>query len=161
MSQQKMPKYWLPWLVGMPAESTLALCSLIFGGVLERLPRLRVAVAHGGGSFASTIGRIEHGFQVRPDLCAVDNPVNPREYLGKFWVDSLVHDPMMLDYLVKTLGADKIVLGTDYPFPLGELEPGQLIRSMEYPAEVKARMLGQNAFDWLGVGVEQFLKARV
>ncbi|UYZ58523.1 amidohydrolase family protein [Hymenobacter latericus] len=156
MAQQKMPKYWLPWLVGMPAESTLALCSLVFGGVLERLPKLRVAVAHGGGTFAATIGRIEHGFQVRPDLCAIDNPVNPREYLGRFWVDSLVHDPMMLDYLVKTVGADKIVLGTDYPFPLGELEPGQLIRSMPYPDEVKARMLGQNALDWMGVGVEQF-----
>ncbi|ALD22033.1 amidohydrolase family protein [Hymenobacter sp. DG25A] len=150
MGQQKMPKYWLPWLVGMPAESTLALCSLVFGGVLERLPKLRVAVAHGGGTFASTIGRIEHGFQVRPDLCAIDNNVNPREYLGRFWVDSLVHDPLMLDYLVKTLGADKITLGTDYPFPLGELQPGQLIESMPFPDEIKARMLGQNALDWLG-----------
>ncbi|UYZ62078.1 amidohydrolase family protein [Hymenobacter weizhouensis] len=151
MAQQKMPKYWLPWLVGMPAESTLALCSLIFGGVLERLPRLRVAVAHGGGTFASTIGRIGHGFEVRPDLCAVDNPVHPREYLGRFWVDSLVHDPRLLDYLVQTLGADKITLGTDYPFPLGETEPGRLIRSMPYPDDVKARMLGQNALDWLGL----------
>ncbi|MFC6222111.1 amidohydrolase family protein [Hymenobacter artigasi] len=156
MAQQKMPKYWLPWLVGMPAESTLALCSLIFGGVLERLPNLRVAVAHGGGSFASTIGRIEHGWQVRPDLCAIDNPHNPRRYLGKFWVDSLVHDPLMLDYLVKTLGADKITLGTDYPFPLGELEPGQLIKSMPFSADIKARMLGQNALDWLGLTAGQF-----
>ena len=151
MAQQKMPKYWLPWLVGMPAESTLALCSLIFGGVLERLPNLRVAVAHGGGSFASTIGRIEHGWQVRPDLCAVDNPHNPRNYLGKFWVDSLVHDPLMLDYLVKTLGADKITLGTDYPFPLGELEPGQLIKSMPFSKKIKEQMLGQDALDWLGL----------
>jgi len=151
MAQQKMPKYWLPWLVGMPAESTLALCSLVFGGVLERLPKLRVAVAHGGGSFASTIGRIEHGFKVRPDLCAVDNNVNPREYLGRFWVDSLVHDPLMLDYLVKTLGPDKIVLGTDYPFPLGELEPGHLIKSMPFADDIKAQMLGQNALDWLGL----------
>jgi aminocarboxymuconate-semialdehyde decarboxylase len=151
MGQQNMPKYWLPWLVGMPAESTLALCSLIFGGVLERLPKLRVAVAHGGGSFASSIGRIEHGWQVRPDLCAVDNPHNPRSYLGKFWVDSLVHDPLMLEYLVKTLGADKIMLGTDYPFPLGELEPGQLIKSLLLSGKTKEQMLGQNALDWLGL----------
>ncbi|MCI1188226.1 amidohydrolase [Hymenobacter sp. DH14] len=156
MAQGKMPKYWLPWLVGMPAESTLALCSLIFGGVLERLPNLRVAVAHGGGSFASTIGRIEHGWQVRPDLCAIDNPHNPRKYLGKFWVDSLVHDPLMLDYLVKTLGPDKITLGTDYPFPLGELEPGQLINSMPFSADIKAQMLGQNALDWLGLEAARF-----
>ena len=110
-------------------------------------------VAHGGGSFASTIGRIEHGWQVRPDLCTVDNP---RSYLGNFRVNSLVHDPLMLNYLVKTLGADKITLGSDYPFPLGEREPGQLIASMPFSAEVKTRILGQNALDWLGLAAEQF-----
>lgn len=156
MAQQKMPKYWLPWLVGMPAESSLALCSLIFGGVLERLPKLRVAIAHGGGSFAGTIGRIEHGWEVRPDLCAVDNPHNPRKYLGQFWVDSLVHDPLALELLVKTVGSDKITLGSDYPFPLGELQPGKLIESMPFSDEVKARMLGQNALDWLGLAAGRF-----
>ena len=156
MAQQKMPKYWLPWLVGMPAESSLALCSLIFGGVLERLPRLRVAIAHGGGSFAGTIGRIEHGWAVRPDLCAVDNPHNPRKYLGQFWVDSLVHDPLALELLLKTVGPDKITLGSDYPFPLGELQPGQLIGSMPFADDVKARMLGQNALDWLGLPAGRF-----
>jgi aminocarboxymuconate-semialdehyde decarboxylase len=67
-----------------------------------------------------------------------------------------VHDPLMLDYLVKTLGADKITLGTDYPFPLGELEPGQLIKSMPFSDDTKARMLGQNALDWLGLAAERF-----
>ena len=84
MGEEQMQKYWLPWLVGMPAETSLAICSMIFGGVFERLPRLRVAFAHGGGSFPHTLGRIEHGFEVRPDLCAVDNKVSPRAYLGKF-----------------------------------------------------------------------------
>lgn len=69
-----MKKYWLPWLVGMPAETSRAICSFIFGGVFERLPKLRVAFAHGGGSFPSTIGRIQHGFDVRPDLCAGKKP---------------------------------------------------------------------------------------
>src|SRR5665213_974384 len=78
MGQEKMQKYWLPWLVGMPAETSLAICSMIFGGVLERLPNLRVAFAHGGGTFPATIGRIVHGFETRPDLCAIDNKVNPR-----------------------------------------------------------------------------------
>ena len=81
MAKDKMERYWLPWLVGMPAETSLAICSMIFGGVFERLPDLRVAFAHGGGSFPATIGRIEHGFDVRPDLCAIDNPVNPKSYL--------------------------------------------------------------------------------
>ena len=123
MGKDKMEKYWLPWLVGMPAESSLAICSLIFGGVFERLPKLRFAFAHGGGSFPATLGRIKHGFDVRPDLCAIDNQISPEKYMGKFWLDSLVHDPKMLDYIVGLVGENRVALGTDYPFPLGELEP--------------------------------------
>ena len=92
MGKKSMEKYWLPWLVGMPAETSRAICSMIFGGVFERLPNLRVAFAHGGGAFPSTIGRVQHGFDVRPDLCAIDNNIDPIGYLGKFWVDALVHD---------------------------------------------------------------------
>lgn len=151
MGKDKMQKYWLPWLVGMPAESSLAICSMIFGGVFERLPKLRVAFAHGGGAFPASIGRIEHGFNVRPDLCAVDNNVNPRNYLGKFWLDSLVHDAKMLDYIVNLVGADKVALGTDYPFPLGELEPGKLIHSMPYTDETKKMLLSGSALKWLNI----------
>src|SRR5204863_1001161 len=88
MDQDRMQKYWLPWLVGMPAEVSLAICSVIFGGVLERLPSLRIAFAHGGGSFPGTLGRIEHGFEARPDLVAVDNPKPPSAYLDRIYVDS-------------------------------------------------------------------------
>jgi len=157
MGTDKMNKYWLPWLVGMPAETSLAICSMIFGGIFERLPKLKVAFAHGGGSFPATIGRIEHGFKVRPDLCAVDNNVNPKDYIGKFYLDSLVHDPEMLDYIVNLMGIDKICLGTDYPFPLGELEPGKLINSMDYKDEKKAKLLGENAMQWLGLKKEDFI----
>jgi aminocarboxymuconate-semialdehyde decarboxylase len=157
MGEKEMQRYWLPWLVGMPAETTRAICSLIFGGVLEKLPELRVAFAHGGGSFPSTIGRIEHGFNCRPDLVAPDNNVNPREYLGKFWIDSLVHDPVMLDYVVGMFGADKIALGTDYPFPLGELQPGKLIKEMPYEQDVKELLLHGSALTWLGMKKENFV----
>lgn len=157
MGKENMTKYWLPWLVGMPAESSLAICSMIFGGVFERLPKLRVAFAHGGGSFPSTIGRIEHGFNVRPDLCAIDNDVNPREYLGKFYLDSLVHDKDMLDFLVNLVGHDKIALGTDYPFPLGELQPGKLIHSMPYDSTMKERLLSGTALEWLGMKKSDFI----
>ena len=156
MGKNKMEKYWLPWLVGMPAETSLAICSMIFGGVFEKLPKLRVAFAHGGGSFPATVGRVEHGFNVRPDLCAVDNPVNPRDYIGKFWIDSLVHDPSVLDYVVKLMGADRIALGTDYPFPLGELEPGQLIHSMSYDDKLKEQLLNGSALTWLNLAKENF-----
>ncbi|MGI8409772.1 MAG: amidohydrolase family protein, partial [Pyrinomonadaceae bacterium] len=136
-----MQKYWLPWLVGMPAETSRAICSLIFSGVLEKLPELRICFAHGGGSFPSTIGRIEHGFEARPDLCAIDNPYNPRKYLDRIYFDSLLHNSAMLDYLVKLAGPEHVALGSDYPFPLGELEPGNLIESMPFDEAKKAMLL--------------------
>lgn len=158
MGQNKMKQYWLPWLVGMPAETSLAICSMIFGGVFERLPKLRVAFAHGGGSFPATIGRIQHGFEVRPDLCAIDNDVPPMNYLGKFWLDSLVHDKTMLGYIVKLFGANRITLGTDYPFPLGELEPGELIRSLQYDKTQTELMLHGSALEWLNMKKDFFIK---
>ena len=157
MGKADMEKYWLPWLVGMPAETSLAICSMIFGGIFERLPNLKVAFAHGGGSFPATISRIEHGFNVRPDLCAVDNKKNPRSYLGKFFIDSLVHDERILDYLVDLMGANRICLGTDYPFPLGELEPGKLIHEMPYADQVKEQLLSGTALEWLGLEKDLFL----
>lgn len=151
MGQEKMPKYWLPWLVGMPAEVSLAICSMIFGGVFERLPRLRVAFAHGGGAFPATLGRIQHGFECRPDLVAIDNPFAPRDYLGRFFVDSLVHDAETLRFLLKVVGEDCIALGSDYPFPLGEDRPGALIRSMEdLGSATRQRLLRGSALAWLG-----------
>eukprot|EP01133_Synstelium_polycarpum_P013235 gene13235-15553_t len=158
MGRERMPQYWLPWLVGMPAETCLAICSMIFGGVFERLPKLKVCFAHGGGSFPFTIGRIEHGFEARPDLCAVDNPINPRDYIGRFWVDSLVHDEDALKFLVKLMGENKVIMGTDYPFPLGELVPGALIDSVkEYDETTKSMLLGDNALEFLGLTKERFL----
>lgn len=157
MGQDKMQRYWLPWLVGMPAETSLAICSMIFGGVFERLPDLRVAFAHGGGSFPSTIGRIEHGFNCRPDLVAIDNPVNPRDYLGKFWLDSLVHDPAMLNFVVDLVGANRVALGSDYPFPLGELEPGNLINTSTFEPSVKELLLNGSALEWLNLKRELFM----
>ena len=150
MGEDQMGKYWLPWLVGMPAETARAIASMIFGGVFEKFPRLRVAFAHGGGSFPFTIGRIEHGFNVRPDLCAIDNPVNPREYLGKFWIDALTHDAKALRYVVEEVGETKVCCGSDYPFPLGEHRPGELIKSMDFSQETKDALLCRNALEWLG-----------
>jgi aminocarboxymuconate-semialdehyde decarboxylase len=158
MGESEMQKYWLPWLVGMPAETSRAICSLIFSGVLERLPNLRVCFAHGGGSFPATIGRIEHGFEMRPDLVAVDNPHNPRNYVGKFWLDSLVHEPAMLDYLIKLVGAGRVALGTDYPFPLGEEIAGSLIESMSFDEEIKAKLLHGAALEWLNLNKNLFVE---
>ncbi|MEO6406486.1 MAG: amidohydrolase family protein [Ferruginibacter sp.] len=151
MGEQQMQKYWLPWLVGMPAETSRAICSMIFGGVFEKFPKLRVAFAHGGGSFPSTIGRIEHGFSVRPDLVAVDNAINPRDYIGKFWIDSLVHDEKTMQFILDVIGEDNICLGSDYPFPLGEHVPGKLIGQMQIDKLVKEKLFSANAKTWLGI----------
>jgi aminocarboxymuconate-semialdehyde decarboxylase len=152
MAKDRMCKYWLDWLVGMPAETSLAICSMLLGGVLERLPRLRVAFAHGGGAFPGIIGRIEHAFKVRPDLCAVDTDKNPRSYLGRFYLDSLVHDSDALRYLIRLVGADKIALGSDYPFPLGEHVPGKLIESLDdLPLATRDRLLAGTALEFLGL----------
>jgi aminocarboxymuconate-semialdehyde decarboxylase len=161
MGAESMPKYWLPWLVGMPAETSRAICSMIFGGVFESLPGLRVAYAHGGGSFPATIGRIAHGYDVRPDLCAVDNQVNPRYYLGRFFLDSLVHDPDVLHYLIGLGGAHRVALGSDYPFPLGEAHPGRMVEEMEELSfGIKQQLLGETALEWLGMEKHLFVPRR-
>lgn len=156
LGKDRMPKYWLPWLVGMPAETSLAICSMIFGGVFEKLKKLRVCFAHGGGSFPYTFGRIEHGFNVRPDLVASVNEVHPREYLGRFYLDSLVHDELALEFLIHLIGEDKVVLGSDYPFPLGEQIPGKLIESMaELNDAVKEKLLWKNAVEFLRINIKE------
>ena len=165
MGKGRMQKYWLPWLVGMPAETSLAICSMIFGGVFERFPKLRVAFSHGGGAFPGTIGRIEHGFHVRPDLVAIDNKTNPRKYLAtsvkgngvspaRFYVDSLVHDADALKLLLKLFGAQRVALGSDYPFPLGEAQPGKLIDSLrDLSAEDRAQLLSGTAREFLALNL--------
>jgi aminocarboxymuconate-semialdehyde decarboxylase len=156
IGKEVMQRYWLPWLVGMPAETSRAICSMIFGGIFERLPNLRVAFCHGGGAFPGSIGRIEHGFKCRPDLVAIDNPTNPRSYLGKFWIDSVVFDPAFFKYLLEIIGPDKIALGSDYPFPLGELETGHLIDSLNLPNDIKNKLYNGSALKWLNLPADKF-----
>ena len=160
LGSERMSKYWLPWLVGMPAETSLAICSMIFGGVFERFPKLRVAFAHGGGSFPFTVGRVDHAFHVRPDVVAAENNTSPRSYLAhngrsaRFYVDSLVHDADALKLLLKLFGAERIAFGSDYPFALGETHPGKLIDSMKLPDKQKAQLFSGTVGEFLGLGNE-------
>lgn len=136
---ERMAKYWMPWLVGMPTETTIAVMSVLFGGVLDELPNLRICFAHGGGSFPGTLGRIAHGYECRRDLFP-EAAKHPTDYLArsdggshvsaKFWVDSLVHDAATLRHLIALMAPDRVALGSDYPFPLGEDHPGSIIASM-------------------------------
>ena len=157
MGKQYMERYWLPWLVGMPAETSRAMCSMIFGGIFDKYPNLRVNFCHASGSFLATLGRVEHGFNCRPDLVAIDNDVNPREYCGKYWVDCITHDPLMLDYILKMQGSKRVTLGSDYPFPLGDLEIGKFINDMDLSNEVVEDIFCNSTLEWLNLNKEQFV----
>jgi len=156
LGRERMGLYWMPWLVGMPAETALSVCSMIFGGVFEKLPKLRVAFAHGGGAFPGIIGRLEHGFNVRPDIVATANSRNPSEYLGRFFVDSLVHEPAMLKYMINLFGSNRIALGSDYPFPLGEHHPGKMIEEMDLDDVTRSNLLADAALEWLALKRKDF-----
>ena len=158
LGSDRMNLYWLPWLVGMPAETALSICSLIFGGVFEKLPKLRIAFAHGGGAFPSIIGRLEHGYNVRPDIVATHNKHNPRDYIGKFYLDSLVHEPAVLQYMIDLFGADCIALGSDYPFPLGEENPGEMIKNMKLEKNVVSALYADTALKWLNLKRQDYKK---
>ena len=158
LGSDRMNLYWLPWLVGMPAETALSICSLIFGGVFEKLPKLRIAFAHGGGAFPSIIGRLEHGYNVRPDIVATHNKHNPRDYIGKFYLDSLVHEPSVLQYMIDLFGADCIALGSDYPFPLGEENPGEMIKNMKLEKNVVSALYADTALKWLNLKRQDYKK---
>jgi len=158
LGSDRMNLYWLPWLVGMPAETALSICSLIFGGVFEKLPNLRIAFAHGGGAFPSIIGRLEHGYNVRPDIVATHNKHNPRDYIGKFYLDSLVHEPSVLQYMIDLFGADCIALGSDYPFPLGEKNPGKMIKNMKLEKNIVSALYADTALKWLNLKRQDYKK---
>lgn len=141
----RMKKWMLPWLVAMPAETQLAILSLILSGAFERLPRnLKLCFAHGGGSFAYLMGRVDNAWEQR-DIVREDCPQKPSSYLDRFYVDSAVFDPLALQLLVETMGADRVMLGSDSPFPLGEQQVGHLVSQSTLPEESKRQILAANA----------------
>lgn len=147
---QRMSEYYFNNLIGNPLESTLALGHLIFGGVLDRYPGLKICVAHGGGYMPGYWGRMDHGWRARAD-CSEHCQHAPSTYLRKFWFDTLVFDKEELDNLVRTHGADRLCLGTDYPFDMSEPDPLGFHAGLD-DAE-RGRILGLNAAELLGLKV--------
>jgi aminocarboxymuconate-semialdehyde decarboxylase len=145
----RLEDWMLGWTVAMPAETHLSLNRMILGGAFDRLPRdLRICFAHGGGSFTFLLGRLDNAWH-RRDIVRGRSTAPPSTYLDRFDVDSLVHDERALRYLVDVMGAESVLLGSDYPFPLGEEHVGRLVRSSGLDADVKDRLLGANALDFL------------
>lgn len=150
MARDRMPNYMAPWTVGMPAETQLSVVSLILSGAFDRLPKnLRICFAHGGGSFAFLLGRLENAWRHHP-VARGKCELPPSHYVDRFYVDSAVFDQRSLRLLVEVMGTERVVLGSDYPFPLGEHGIGDLIRNSHFSGETKAKLLGGNAEVFLG-----------
>jgi aminocarboxymuconate-semialdehyde decarboxylase len=159
--KDRMPKYMMPWTVGMPAETQLSVVALILSGALDRLPKtLRICFAHGGGSFAFLLGRLENAWHHHP-VARGESEHPPSHYLNRFYVDSAVFDQRTLQFLVGTMGENRVVLGSDYPFPLGEERVGSLIRQSNLPQETKSKLLSGNALRFLGLQTESNEKTSV
>lgn len=136
-------------VVGNPTETTVALNHLVFGGVLDRFPNLRICAAHGGGYFPHYLARADHAYRVRPESRTMAR--EPSAYLDRIWVDSLVYAPGELRRLVQAVGADHVVIGTDYPFDMGVDDPLDRLDAIELPAADRAAIAGATAARLLGL----------
>jgi len=145
---KRVAKYYLGNIIGNPLDTTIALTNLIFGGVLERFPMLNVVAAHGGGYLPSYFARSVHGHQVRPEMHTISRP--PTEYLRRIWVDNLVFEPLYVAHLVTVMGASRVVLGTDYPFDMGQENPVDLVEAVPgLTAADQDKIKGGNAIELL------------
>jgi aminocarboxymuconate-semialdehyde decarboxylase len=146
MGADRMKKWMLPWLVAMPAETQLGMLSLILSGALERIPAsLKICFAHGGGSFAFLLGRVDNAWRHR-DIVRQDCPQLPSSYARRFHVDSAVFDAGALRLLLDVMGTERVMLGSDYPFPLGEQRIGKLVGDAAFLSEPdRQRLLRGNA----------------
>ena len=152
MGSGRMKQWMLPWLVAMPAETQLSIVSLILSGAFERIPRhLKLCFAHGGGSFAFLLGRVENAWTHR-DIVRQDCPEPPSSYVDRFSVDTAVFDPRALRLLTEVMGAERIMLGSDYPFPLGEPKIGALVEGADFLSPTQRHgMLAGNAASFFGL----------
>lgn len=146
----RLQRHYLSNLIGQPLETTIALSHLIFGGVLDRHPGLRILAAHGGGYLPTYAGRSDHGYAVRPEAGAIAR--KPSDYLRQIWFDSLVYSPQAVRWLIDQVGIGQVVVGTDYPFDMGSYDVHGLVAAIPgLNDDDRARILGGNAAQLLGL----------
>ena len=148
----RLDRWMARWLAGMPAETHVSILALILGGVFDDVPStLRLCFAHGGGSFAFWLGRLDNAWRRRPDVVRGRSQHPPSHYIDRFFVDSVVFDPAPLRLLVDTLGEDQVMVGSDYPYPLGERPAGNVVRRAEFLTdEQRTKLLSTNTLRFLG-----------
>lgn len=140
---ERLDRFYLSNTVGQPTENAVALSHLIFAGVLDRHPDLKIVAAHGGGYLPFAIGRSDRAWHVRPEAHGCEHA--PSTYLRKLWFDTVVHDPVALRHLVEVAGGSRVLLGSDFPFDMGLDDPVSFVRGADLPAELTDRILGGNA----------------
>jgi aminocarboxymuconate-semialdehyde decarboxylase len=150
VGQERLTRYYFPLIVGNPLETALAASKLIYGGVLERLPGLRVCFAHGGGACPFTLARLDHGWKVRPEgPAAIPRP--PRAYARLLYFDSLTLSAANLKFLVEQFGAERVVIGSDYPFDMGSDDPVRAVGEAGLSDAARAQIEGETASRFLGL----------
>jgi aminocarboxymuconate-semialdehyde decarboxylase len=148
---ERLMDHYFNNVIGNPLETTVAASHLIFDGVMERYPRLKVVLPHAGGYLAHYWARMDHAYRARPD-CRVSIKRKPSTYLEKFYFDTITFDPGMLKHLIERFGADHVVLGTDYPYDMGVDDPiGFINRISKLSFNDKNKIMGQNAARLLGI----------
>jgi aminocarboxymuconate-semialdehyde decarboxylase len=141
----RLEEFYLSNLIGNPLDTTIAAAYLIFSGVLEKFPGLKVVLAHGGGQFPYVFGRLEHGYQVRPEAKEKVHR-SPRQCLKNFYCDTITHSQEALRYLVSLFGSDHVLLGTDYPYDMGDHHPVETVSLLTNVTEQdKGKIMRDNA----------------
>jgi aminocarboxymuconate-semialdehyde decarboxylase len=147
--RDRLRDHYLANIIGVPLETTIALSHLIYGGVLDDYPGLKILAAHGGGFFSHYNGRFDHGWEVRPECQKCKHP--PSEYLRRIHFDTIVHEPSQLRKLADTVGVERLILGTDYPFDMGCFDPLEFVHSSGLSDEECAQVLARNAAELFGL----------
>jgi aminocarboxymuconate-semialdehyde decarboxylase len=155
IGSDRLTRYFLDNIVSNPAEETVAAAHLIFGGVLDRHPRLKVCLTHGGGFLPYQIGRQDRGFEAKAELTARKLGAAPSTYMRRFYYDTVVHDPEALRFLVSRVGADRVLLGSDYPFPMGDPKPVSTVRAAGLDDASAQGILGGNALVAIGRALQR------
>ncbi len=139
----RLRKFFLSNLLGNPIDSAIAACHLIFGGVLDRHPKLRFGLPHGGGALLILIGRMDHGWQVRPEIKQL--PKAPSSYLDRFYFDTIVHSKDIMEFVIKEVGAERVMIGSDYCFDMGYERPLQFLEQINLTSDQRRMILGGTA----------------